>query len=99
MAIKACFLTFLALCMISFESSSFTCGNESNETTIKTKSLVHVGVVLDLNTQVGAMADVSMSVALDDFYAIHPNYTTRLVLHTRDSEEDDLGAAAAGIYS
>lgn len=33
---------------------------------------------------------------LSDFYASHENYKTRLVLHTRDSKNDVIGAAAAG---
>lgn len=56
----------------------------------------HVGVVLDLGTPVGKVARTSISIAVEDFYAVHPNYTTRLVLHVRDSMTDDVQAAAAG---
>uniref|UniRef100_K3YZ13 Glutamate receptor n=1 Tax=Setaria italica TaxID=4555 RepID=K3YZ13_SETIT len=55
----------------------------------------HVGVVLDLGTTVGKVAHTSISIAVEDFYAIHPNYTTRLVLHVRDSMSDDVQAASA----
>ncbi|KAG8056829.1 hypothetical protein GUJ93_ZPchr0002g23150 [Zizania palustris] len=54
-----------------------------------------VGVVLDLGTLVGKVASTSISLALEDFYAVHPNYTTRLVLHFRDSMGDDVQAASA----
>ncbi|CAD6219170.1 unnamed protein product [Miscanthus lutarioriparius] len=57
----------------------------------------HVGVVLDLGTPVGKVARTSISIAVEDFYAVHPNYTTRLVLHVRDSMSDDVQAAAAVI--
>ncbi|KAG0470455.1 hypothetical protein HPP92_017155 [Vanilla planifolia] len=35
--------------------------------------------------------------AVDDFYAAHPEYSTRLALHIRDSSGDAFGAAAAAI--
>ncbi|CAL5081553.1 unnamed protein product [Urochloa decumbens] len=53
----------------------------------------HVGVILDLGTTVGKVARTSISIAVEDFYALHPNYTTRLVLHVRDSMSDDVQAA------
>jgi ionotropic glutamate receptor len=56
----------------------------------------HVGVVLDLGTPVGKVARTSISIAVEDFYAVHPNYTTQLVFHVRDSMSDDVQAAAAG---
>ncbi|KAL6846533.1 hypothetical protein ACP4OV_023981 [Aristida adscensionis] len=55
----------------------------------------HVGVVLDLGTIVGKVARTSISIAMEDFYATHPNYTTRLVPHFRDSMGDDVEAASA----
>jgi ionotropic glutamate receptor len=58
----------------------------------------HVGVVLDLGTTVGKVAHTSISIAVEDFYAIHPNHTTRLVLHVRDSKSDDVQAASAGKF-
>ncbi|KAG0472006.1 hypothetical protein HPP92_016552 [Vanilla planifolia] len=35
--------------------------------------------------------------AVDDFYAAHPEYSTRLALHIRDSSGDAFGAAAADV--
>ncbi|KAF8748652.1 hypothetical protein HU200_012871 [Digitaria exilis] len=58
----------------------------------------HVGVVLDLGTTVGKVANTSISIAVEDFYAVHPNYTTRLILHVRDSMSDDVQAAYAGKF-
>ncbi|PUZ74981.1 hypothetical protein GQ55_1G110300 [Panicum hallii var. hallii] len=54
----------------------------------------HVGVVLDLGTIVGKVAHTNISIAVEDFYAVHPNYTTRIVLHVRDSLSDDVQAAS-----
>lgn len=49
---------------------------------------VHIGVVLNLNSTMGAMADVCISMALEDFYYEHSDYTTRLVLHTKDAQNE-----------
>ncbi|XP_064938921.1 glutamate receptor 2.1-like [Musa acuminata AAA Group] len=57
----------------------------------------HVGVILDLTTLVGKMGQTSISMAIDDFYSINSNYTTRLVLHTKDSGNDVVQAASAAL--
>ncbi|KAK6942400.1 Solute-binding protein family 3/N-terminal domain of MltF [Dillenia turbinata] len=62
------------------------CGFES-------KTLIDVGVILDMDSQVGEMAKFCISTALSDFYNVNPNYETRLILHTRDSKEDIVSAA------
>lgn len=56
----------------------------------------HVGVVLDLRTSVGKTGRTSVSMAIDDFYGKHSNYTTRLVVHTLDSNNDVVRASSAG---
>ncbi|KAG2643569.1 hypothetical protein PVAP13_2KG344100 [Panicum virgatum] len=50
---------------------------------------VHVGVILDLGSLVGKIAITSISMALEDFYSAHRNYSTKLVLHIRDSMSND----------
>ena len=61
---------------------------------------VNVGVVLDLDSDLdGRIALSCIEMALSDFYATHGDYKTRLVLNTRDSMEDVVGAAAAGPLS
>ena len=58
---------------------------------------VNVGVVLDLGSDLdGKIALSCIEMALSDFYATHGDYKTRLVLNTRDSMKDVVGAAAAG---
>ncbi|KAL7162846.1 hypothetical protein ACSBR2_043176 [Camellia fascicularis] len=63
-----------------------------NDSAIK----VDVGLILDTETTVGKMSQTCMSMALEDFYETH-NYTTRIVLHTRNSKGDVVEAASAGI--
>lgn len=57
-----------------------------------------VGVILDLDTLAGKVARTSITMALEDFYTLHSNYSTRLVLYTRDSNKDDVKATLAGDY-
>ncbi|XP_039013292.1 glutamate receptor 2.2-like [Hibiscus syriacus] len=57
----------------------------------ETKKKVDVGVILDLNSLVGSVANACIPMAISDFYAAHP-FRTRLSLHVRSS--DDVLAAA-----
>uniref|UniRef100_A0A6N2KCF7 Glutamate receptor n=1 Tax=Salix viminalis TaxID=40686 RepID=A0A6N2KCF7_SALVM len=57
---------------------------------------VNVGVVLDLDYLEANIALSCINMAVSDFYANHGDYKTRMVLTTRDSKKDVVGAAAAG---
>jgi hypothetical protein len=59
-------------------------------------AVIRVGVVLDLNSTLGEMAESCIFMALSDFYAANANYRTRLTLSTRNSRGDVLGAACSG---
>ncbi|KAK1316440.1 Glutamate receptor 1.2 [Acorus calamus] len=39
-----------------------------------------VGLILDSGSLVGKMSNTSISMAIEDFYESHPDYTTRVVL-------------------
>ncbi|CAL1353035.1 unnamed protein product [Linum trigynum] len=58
---------------------------------------VNVGVILDLKrTDFAGQVWLScVEMAVSEFYASHPNYTTRVVINTRDSRRDDVVQAAA----
>ncbi|PON61614.1 Ionotropic glutamate receptor [Trema orientale] len=58
---------------------------------------VNVGVVLDTGTDFGKLGLSCIKMALSDLYASNPGYRTRLLLHTRDSKSDVVGAAAAAL--
>ncbi|KAJ6434785.1 hypothetical protein OIU84_000092 [Salix udensis] len=61
---------------------------------------VNVGVALDLGSDLdGKIALSCINMAVSDFYANHGDYKTRMVLTTRDSKKDVVGAAAAGSLS
>ncbi|KAL6332020.1 hypothetical protein AAG906_020377 [Vitis piasezkii] len=54
------------------------------------------GVVLDIGSSLGRMANNCISMAVSDFYSINRHYKTRLILHTRDSMGDPLYALSSG---
>uniref|UniRef100_A0A0E0M1H9 Ionotropic glutamate receptor C-terminal domain-containing protein n=1 Tax=Oryza punctata TaxID=4537 RepID=A0A0E0M1H9_ORYPU len=55
---------------------------------------LNVGVILHLKSLVGKMARTSVMMAVEDFYAVHRSFKTKLVLHIRDSNGDDIQAAS-----
>lgn len=63
----------------------------------ESKSLVHIGAIFDPDTLDGAIAEISMSLAVADFYALHPNYQSRLFVHFTTAK-DLVTTAAAGTY-
>lgn len=63
------------------------------------KTVFDVGVVLDLATPLGKMSEICISMAVADFYKTHNNYTTKLNLNWRDSNQDLVDAASKGISS
>ncbi|KAJ7958444.1 Glutamate receptor [Quillaja saponaria] len=64
-----------------------------NNTTIP----VNVGVILDAEIWPGEMGLSCINMALSDFYVSNGDYKTRLVLNTKDSKTDVIGAALAGL--
>ena len=60
--------------------------------------ILNVGAILDLQSLVGKIARTSILMAMEDFYAVHRNYKTKLVLHIRDSNGDNIQAASEGTY-
>lgn len=57
----------------------------------------HVGVILDLGSLVGKVSLTSISLAVEDFYSYHPNHTTKLAIHIRDSMGSEVQAVSAGM--
>ncbi|KAK3411174.1 hypothetical protein EUGRSUZ_J03149, partial [Eucalyptus grandis] len=58
---------------------------------------IDVGVILDMDTYVGKMSKTCLEMAIHDFYTARENYTTRLVLRTRNSAGDAVVATSAAI--
>lgn len=70
----------------------------AGNTTAAARVAVDVGVILDLATALGKKSMLSMEMALEDVYAAHPEFATRVALRARDSRGDVVAAASAGIY-
>ncbi|CAI0438635.1 unnamed protein product [Linum tenue] len=70
-------------------------GQSGNATAVA----VNVGVILDLNrrTDVAQVGLSCVEMAVSEFYDAHPNYTTRIVIATRDSGGDVVQAAASAL--
>lgn len=58
---------------------------------------VHVGLILDMESRMGKIVHSCILMAISDFYEVHKNYTTRIMLHVRDSKGEPLNALSAGI--
>lgn len=58
---------------------------------------VHVGVILHMESREGKIVHSCITTALSDFYQMHNNYTTRVILHTRNSKAKPLHALSAAL--
>ncbi|GLT56896.1 hypothetical protein SLA2020_299090 [Shorea laevis] len=85
---------FIVFCMLYFMKVELAVAQNNTATTTIP---VNVGMVLDLDMWVGKLGLSCFSIALSDFYSNHSDYRTRLVLNTRDSKGDVVGAAAAAL--
>lgn len=69
---------------------------EDNKTSV---AKVDVGIILDLETDMGKVMHISILLALDDYHATASGSAIRIVPHLRDSKKDDVEAASAGKFS
>ena len=88
---------FFSFFLVGFTVKSDTSGTGLNGTRYSTRLVYNAGVVLDVNSKMGAMANICLSMALSDFYAEHPNYETRLSLQRWDLL-DGVAAASSGKF-
>ncbi|GAY48437.1 hypothetical protein CUMW_111650 [Citrus unshiu] len=92
--VKWLFLDLLLLFLLFHDAVADQ--SESNvEKITESKSLVHIGAIFDPDTLDGAIAEISMSLAVADFYALHPNYQTRLSVHFTTAKDLVTTTAAA----
>ncbi|KAL7154881.1 hypothetical protein ABFS83_03G033800 [Erythranthe nasuta] len=85
--IRTHFFTVFSLLISLFLS---LCRSQRNTT-------FQVGVILDADSLVARIGTTSLSLALSDFYSLNLHYSTRLVLHSRDSRGLVTGAAASAL--
>ncbi|XP_022848940.1 glutamate receptor 2.7-like [Olea europaea var. sylvestris] len=58
---------------------------------------IEVGVIVDMGSWVGKTIHACISMAISDFYETNSHYTTRTVLHVRDSHGRPLGVLSAAV--
>ncbi|TVU28845.1 hypothetical protein EJB05_20380, partial [Eragrostis curvula] len=58
---------------------------------------VRVGIILDQASVTGTRFQTSIQMAVEDYYSAHPNSTTKVELHFRDSSGDAVGAVSAAV--
>ncbi|KAJ4801829.1 glutamate receptor 2.2 [Rhynchospora pubera] len=80
-------LTFLIL-LLSYSRLALGVENSSETNNVTT---VKVGVILDTSSWIGGISWSYMQMAMEDFYASHPYYTSRISLVLRDLRNDHLG--------
>ncbi|KAK7304139.1 hypothetical protein RJT34_15213 [Clitoria ternatea] len=85
-----CYLLFLSLLFLCLWER--TCMAKAKA---KAKVAIPIGVVLDLNSSIGSIANSCIWMAYQDFYEHYPHYKTRLILRTQDSGENVVTAATA----
>ncbi|KAK7856178.1 glutamate receptor 2.9 [Quercus suber] len=86
--------SFLSFLLLTLSLSFCLWGHEP---LVLAKEVIPVGVVLDLKSPVGRVAESYMSMARSDFYAVNHNYRTRLTLFARDSGDDVITAASTAL--
>lgn len=89
------FLYLVIYFLLFFVGIKAESAENASNTVAESNFMVHIGAIFDADSTEGAAAEISMSLAISDFYALHSNYRTRVVLHIRNTKEL-VGTAAAG---
>ena len=82
-------LLFLVLMTLCFQI-------RSNAQEVPAYNEIPVGVILDMGSWLGKTVHSCITMALSDFYTLNSNYTTRIVIHNRDTHGEPLHALSAG---
>ena len=89
-------LAFVTFCCLGGHLCADIVETYDDTNSIVVEDQVHVGVILDMRSREGKIILSCTSMALSDFYHLHDNYTTRVVLHSKDSKGEPLPALSAG---
>ncbi|KAF3452843.1 hypothetical protein FNV43_RR03276 [Rhamnella rubrinervis] len=90
------FILYLAI-ISSFSVEPLIAAENGSNNTTGSKQVVRIGVIVDLESEVGKMTQNYISMAISDFYAINANYHTRLALSVKNSPMDAVVAASAAL--
>ncbi|KAL3535321.1 hypothetical protein ACH5RR_003782 [Cinchona calisaya] len=82
------YMIFLVMWDVEFFAVAAEGDEGRNAAAAPTYFSVNIGAVLNHNSSMGAMVDLCISMAIWDFYAVHSDYRTRLVLHRKDAQDE-----------
>ncbi|XP_039115660.1 glutamate receptor 2.7-like [Dioscorea cayenensis subsp. rotundata] len=88
-------LFILFSCLSIGQNKVYAQGTTTSNKSRNTTSSFDVGVILDTKTWLGNISWSCMSMAMEDFYNSHSNFTKRLSLHLQDVNKDDRIASAS----
>ncbi|KAF3664570.1 putative glutamate receptor 2.8-like [Capsicum annuum] len=90
-----CLILFIQLVsIVSFCHYVIPIRGEDETSVVK----VDMGIILDMETVVAKVMQISIVLALEDYHANASHGAIRIVPHIRDSKKDDVEAASAAIY-
>lgn len=91
-----CHFLILFIQLISIISfCHYVRGGDNNTSAVK----VDVGIILDLERDVGKVMHISILLALEDYHANTSRGDIRIVPHIKDSKKNDVEATSAGKFS
>ncbi|XP_061997443.1 glutamate receptor 1.2-like [Rosa rugosa] len=93
---QAIILSFVTFCCLFGHLSADIEKLNYDVDSIMVEDQVHVGVILDMESK-GKIVLSCISMALSDFYHLHNNYSTRIVLYSKDSKGEPLPALSAAL--
>ncbi|KAK9911418.1 hypothetical protein M0R45_035327 [Rubus argutus] len=94
---KTIILSFLTFCCLSHHLCGDIKKTNNDTNPILVEDQVHVGVILDMGSREGKIVFSCISMALSDFYYLHNNYSTRVVVYSKDSNGKPLPALSAAL--
>ncbi|KAL8531418.1 hypothetical protein ACS0TY_008137 [Phlomoides rotata] len=87
----------VSLLLLGISCQSFADEHKASLPDNGDKSVINVGVIVDVESWVGKVVQNCIRMAVSDFYNLNRGYRTRIVLHVRDSKGNSLHSIAAAL--
>uniref|UniRef100_UPI001CB90E7C glutamate receptor 1.4-like n=1 Tax=Erigeron canadensis TaxID=72917 RepID=UPI001CB90E7C len=85
----------ILLLLICLDLCTHSIPSENSSIVLHDQVVVHVGIILDMETWIVKSIHSFITMAISDFYALNYKFSTKIVFHTRDSKGDPLQAVSA----
>lgn len=98
------FLLLVGFCCLFLLLVGFYCYSYADEHNVSQpnngdKSIITIGVLVDMGSWKGKVVQSCIKMAISDFYNLNSQYKTRIALHVKDSKGDSLHSIASGEFS